>query len=917
MSVIPITTHSVFLSVCVCVCMCVQNESPSISSKKSRSQTLTTEVVSEVKYHIGATYSPKNRSSNHLPSSDDDISTDSSTSSLESKEDTPTTHANGGDNHVHHFSSPPDIVGSGNNLPPPTLFGHTHSAVCERPGTKDRSSLVEDDTPEITPPPGFGEGKRATTTTPNSATNHKLMSGRYGANGEGASPQDEGETLFNEIMYSMPPNVNMDKRLSCMDKKTSSTNLDWGDSGSRTNSESRDDHTVRTTPPDEHGIDHDRMDSSNTLSDRVSRSSSMDEGSTPKASPYTSPSSIRRWSVKKRRSYDHNDPDEVPTTTKTSPYIRRHHSASARSVSASSTGSDVFPLPILDPPTPFRNPVKVERLGPFPDENLEACEDDHSDDPHSKRNSAMSVGETSRTDYSTETLLTNSTSNDRPSHITPPPDMLFHTSDIAALAVSESTGKSPKKSKKSSPVKRSHSFGSNKRITILHRREGSLSTNNSPLPTQKFPADKVKESSGLSFVAKVMQRRHSRGSPAPVTPGSREESIPGTPTEIPSIHIDASSKEDLAETGSTHSLILPPPAEFKSASDSANPSRASSESREEEEVEIEKEEKSRFSFFRIKHHHNSNKHSSRSATPSDLIREDKRVDVTASMPGHPLIVTPVGPPRDSDMDNSPMRSSNDMMSFDEALESYDQYATHTGKTAHSAKQAKNVRDALNAAPASLFPPSPSPTEEVTKKEGKKKEKKKKKKRHGYTVANIDSDTMKAVQMNLATKEEARKSSVHQLAREYSQRIKERTKVHKKHSTVFEDDEADAIFQDPFRKPEWLAQLGMKKRQSSTGNIVDMNAVEDDDHSSTGSGADAIEPTSLQQSMRTDRESAAYHGALNHRGGRASSQQQQQRHTLSHMHQHRAWVEEEAKTGKLKGWVRSLAGKFARKEGTTL
>lgn len=196
-------------------------------------------------------------------------------------------------------------------------------------------------------------------------------------------------------------------------------------------------------------------------------------------------------------------------------------------------------------------------------------------------------------------------------------------------------------------------------------------------------------------------------------------------------------------------------------------------------------------------------------------------------------------------------------------------------------------------------------------DGKKKQKKKKKKRHGYTVANIDSDTMREVQKNLAQQEQARKCSdsrVHQLAREYSQKIKDKSKLQKKYSTVFEDDEIDGIFDEP-GKPEWLSQLGLKKRQSSTGNVLDGAGLEDE-CSSTGSGE--AHPLHLRQSDDDLTGSLSHHLDVD-RGSRTA----QKHHTLSHLQHHRAWVEEEAKTGKLKGWVRSIAAKFGKKEGTTL
>ena len=866
--------------------------------------------------------------------------TDSGGSSSEGysgTEATPTYHSNEVD-HAHHFSSPPAMDQA--SVPAvPSLFGRSHAAVHEMNELEAGGHMTSEVVPELDPPPGFGSLE--VQTVPSDVVHHGAATEAGGVRTDRASTRlEEGETLFNELMSSSSPSPLVEKKLvekklSCMDKKVSSTDLDWGGSRrTRSNSFTRNPDALATptTPPTDRAWDHIRSDSSNTvISDRVSRSSSMDEGSTPKASPYTSPSSIRRWSVKKRRSYDHSDPDEV-TTPMTSPYIRRHHSANLRSTSSSSVGSEnsVFSPPILDPPTPFRNPAKVERLGPFPDENLEALEADPECEKNSKDkdgdSTTSTVEEASKTKISPRVSRANYCEGGKPRPKTLPPDISFRTSDIAALAVSESQSNAasalPPDLKKSSgsKVKRSHSFGSNKRLAILHKREGSQSTNNSPLPTPKFRSSRSRENLLPNLATKVRQRKLSKGSSSLTAVPPREEQ--GT-SDVPQIHVDVSSALDSAASsplGSTHSLIIPPPAEFKCGTDyvfERSSSRASSTGRDEEENGAEKEERSLFSFFRIKHH----KRGSRSATPSDLTREDKRADFSAS------VTIPVEHSDTTPTNESPQSSSNDMLSFDEALESYDQYASHSGKTARSAKQSKTVRDAILAAPASLLPP-PSPSSAAAaaggKKEGKKK-KKNKKKRHGYTVANIDSDTMREVHRSLAEREDARQSSdsrVHQLAREYSQKIKDRSKLQKKYSMVFEEDDDDSVddILHEHSKPEWLARLSSKKRQSSTGNLLDSsNTTEDDDRSSTGStGNDTVEPHPFIRPQ--NQEDVA--GAVSHVGGadygsRGGPVHAHQRHTLGHLQHHRAWVEEEAKTGRLKGWVRSIAAKFAKKEATTL
>lgn len=78
-----------------------------------------------------------------------------------------------------------------------------------------------------------------------------------------------------------------------------------------------------------------------------------DDNITPQASPHTSPSTIRRWSVKKRNGsprHEHLDEDLLPTPT-ASPYVGRPLSPSSRT---SSPGHNLSST-IIDPPTPYRH----------------------------------------------------------------------------------------------------------------------------------------------------------------------------------------------------------------------------------------------------------------------------------------------------------------------------------------------------------------------------------------------------------------------------------------------------------------------------------------------------------------------------------------------------------------------------------
>lgn len=871
------------------------------------------EVTSEVKGHPEALSSPLAKSEGYLDVLGHDhmisrVSSDSSGSSDVFFTIDTSIHTNGS-GHAHHVSSPAsvELVAIPISLPAvPSLLGQSHSSAnnsSEYQHTAEHTHITDseplDASISITyvEPPPLPDDMDINTHT------------------ETPVLTEEEETLFNELMTN--------SSMASMEKKISYTDFDWGDpSMSRTTSTCQE----QDTPSNYTVWSHGRTDSdTRTITDYTSRSSSVDEGSTPRASPYTSPSTIRRWSVKKRRSYDCNDPDEV-TTPKSSPYIRRHHSSVSAKynshTSSSSTGSEhsIFSPPALDPPNLFRNPVNgvIETLGPCPDELLESSEADRDTEryslgmmnrDHRDRETEIAVllgkKDVSNLIPATKAPTTNDTLNNR-EHSRPntlPRDTPFHSKNASnpiptePHSTSEADSRSSsKKSHSSGSVKRSHSFGSTKRL-IVHRREGSMSTDNSPLPSPKFKANKSdkhrrtknKGSPALSFAASFLGgQRVDRGSP-----------------DMPHIHIDTSILSDLRHTASspgatsTDSMILPPPTEFKGSSDylERSASRASSIGRDDERV-VEKEERSILSFFRIKH----GKKGARSTTPSDLVREDKRAESTVDAEMS-IEVMP------TEQTTHELSTSNDMLSFDEALDSFDQYSSHTGKTARSAKQEKVARDVAVVDPSAPPPSSPS-----TGKKDEKKKKTKKKKRHGYTVANIDSDTMKEVQRNLARSEAARSSDsrVHQLAREYSQRIKEKSRDLKKRSIVYEDVQDSSIGEVPEpTKPEWLAHLKEKKRRSSMENVLH-DETNEGECSSISSDVNLVEPHPPHSQNEDDFDIAI--AKLRVENGN----QTRQRHTLGHIDRHSVWMEEdEVKMGKLKGWVRSLAAKFGKKEGTTL
>lgn len=676
---------------------------------------------------------------------------------------------------------------------------------------------------------------------------------------------EEAETLFNELMDSTP---------HVMLKKESSTDLDWGDRSLRNAFTQEDMQQLQDgfSPRSNGDTEHQRL----------ARGSSVDEeSSTPRASPYTSPSTIRRWSVQKRRSYDLNDPDD--STPKASPFIRRHQS----NVTEAEANEEevVFVAPILDPPTPFRSPCSAEALLPCPDEDLELSELDSLEPPLSDQDT------------------TTSSDPELPPPLCSPPDeqvaakrkakTLPPNTSFEDLISSSKIGKL--KAESANSIRRCRSFGN--RAKILHKREGSISTDNSPLPSPIFS----KKGRGLKDASPNASRHHhtssnSRGSPAPTVSVVGLISTTRTTPElqdIPLIQVDPTASREGG--GST---ILSPPTGFEGSPERCD-SRASSVSREGVNIErepVEKEERSLRSFLRLK----PKKKISRSNTPCDLAIDDHRADLERSpspgpshTPATPSTPT-TAPPSISMVESHP----NEMISFEDALDTYDRYSSETGKTARSCRQeAVAEKEAL------------TPTLDTKKMKGKRN-----KKRHGYTVANIDAETMREVKRMAEGGERGARqtsdSNVHQLARAYSRKIKDRS------SQMAQLEESDPASQYAV-KPVWLTDL-QERRQYSGGkhsSLEDiLNRVRDEDTGSTSSGFLNGEEIQI---LGTENGSQAQ-GASAMRKSRTMDGKSNRGLLFDGVEfKEKAGEEEGQKKRRFKGWVKSLAAKFGRKDGTTL
>lgn len=711
-----------------------------------------------------------------------------------------------------------------------------------------------------------------------------------------ASTVREGEFLFSELMTSSSNNTEKNAALSgvsALPSRFINQNLERAKSCTY----------VRQTKP-----------STLTSGSFTSKGSFFDERHTPRASPYTSPSGIRRWSIRKRRSYDCNDPDEVTPLT-TNQCTHRQHSAGVKygHDSSPSPGSDrhtMFSLPPLNPQTAMHSPEDVQSLGPCPNEHQEHSELGEYDVGVVHRNRRVAETEIAVLLGGEENSISINVAGNgeemlRPSRSTL--DIPFHSSK--SVVDTHTLSKNTHYSSFSSLVKRSHSFGSSLRH-LIHRKDGSLSTGSSPHPSPKL---KAKQHCSPDSNIDVQNHRTtmSVASIAPLSPAVTY-SIGGQ-DELPHILVDpsitpylGSVASSLAEAASIHSVILPPPTDFKGSLDClerVSSQASSSGSDGDEHAEMAREEQPVASFF-CKHQ------GTLYASAGDLIRKDKRSEYNGG--GDTRREATLS---DEGLDLS---SSNDMFSFAEVLACYDNYASETGETTRSLRQAKEVTlgtssplpSSSSPLPLSSSPLPPSSTSSCSAQEGGNNQKRNKKiKRHSYTVANIDSDTMREVRQNLARNEEAKDCSgsyVQKVAWEYSQKIKERNKGMRRHSTLFE--ESSEFTEDVSRipepdKPEWLSQLGGRNRRSS------MTRMHIDSDMGDEGGAGGI-GSSSPYSQRCRDFSASYSQPSMVNGNQSGQQQ-----SLAFADDHGLCAEEGGKKGKLKGWVRSLVAKFGKKDET--
>ena len=418
--------------------------------------------------------------------------------------------------------------------------------------------------------------------------------------------------------------------------------------------------------------------------------------------------------------------------------------------------------------------------------------------------------------------------------IDPPTPFRYLSPEPDVVQTSSNSTYTPHSTK---PIVRRHSFSYNMKRKAIHCRQESCSTETTPqsTPIMKRSETAIKEhirSSQSRYDDFTHKRDRVEVLHSQVNAGNtarREPSLKG---------VRANNGESLLEDEFSSNQIVLPPVEYV---DNLSTCEASC----------------------VQHHDNPHinhqLHSSLDILPQ-VSNSDPNTKRSTTLVKDEITVT------------TPYESNpEEMMSFTEVLASFDDYATTTGKTTKSDKALIKLR-------------SQSP---------EAKRRKQKKKKRSQTVANIDTDTMNQVKEELNRRSQWRQSisqqksdsKVHQLAREYSRKIKDhqRSKIFKRFSTVVEE---PIVPKTESAEPIWLQQLRERKKVSSMKEEATLPAI-------TGPGANVVESEDHFSQFTSDEES----GSLKLK-------------TKPKVKDHSDLDEEQQRKSGFKGWVRSLVDKIS-------
>ena len=568
--------------------------------------------------------------------------------------------------------------------------------------------------------------------------------------GSGSSVTKEDEDLFNELMKT-------DSEIPC----PQSEDLDnvFGTPGS---SLSRNLEVVKSVVEQSaSAFDGDRQTNGRPSEElHAPPFESIVEAATPKASPF----GIRRWAVKTHVSQLSPDSDLQATPT-ASPHVNKRVTSSNGVSSTESSVEDVSS--IIEPPFAFKA-------------------------------GKMSFESHPRTE----------------SPILPiPPDF-----DEVLPVVQNAE---PFRMTHNTAVVRRHSFGSRTRNMLNRKRDGSHSDGNSPNGSPALhPQKRGTKSQQKSSTMSVLRRHHSEVHRTKKRPISVLGLISTTRSDLsledlPSVcnHLGT----DLLAPGDT---IVPPPEQFEEPiSVAEQENKASSSGRKkydslfrnspqespiaqrqsgsvepsQPKVKKRSNDRSMKPLLWFQRHRQTSK-ASLSSSPG--ISSNEKVPTQGHEP-HPVIV----PEERESASRGPITvippyedNPEESLSFDEILASFDHYASATGNTTKKRSHGKEKRRV----------PSPEP---------KSRKAHKRRNPRYLTISSIDADTMKAVEEALREKESPPpppppskpKTKVHQMAREYSRRIKDhqRRGIFRRYSTVVEE---PPDHDSSNESPTWLENL---------------------------------------------------------------------------------------------------------------
>lgn len=562
-----------------------------------------------------------------------------------------------------------------------------------------------------------------------------------------------------------------------------------------------------------------------------------DDNITPRGSPFISPAVIRRWSVKKRPSYDQSDSDSQ-VTPKASPYIRRNKTL------------------------------------------------------HSKTNSTKQYQEYSTTNINSSYSFQNSGT------------LVLENNDLIENSSSKSS------------VVRRHSFGNNaKRFLKVHQKQSSLSTDNTPRssPHTKSKKRNKKSSTPSEFnsMNNTSSSKHSSKSDISAIGLVESSTAEVNLDKIQPLVLDGLSGQVQNQSSM---FILPPPKEFDQPTlneDSkynstdktfnyvhSSSTTASTAVGNTQDTSVPSSQpvkhNSHFSFHKGKKSSKS-KHSG-TTTPEGYLQSPDIIAAPDKETELPYIT--VVPPNQS--------NPEELVSFDEILQSFDRYSDVTGKTN------KGKPDDAS---------SPQP----------KKKNKNKRRNRSLTVATIDKDTMEKVKQEIEKNECTRSlmvsdtstSKVQQLAREYSKRIKESEKPHlvRRYSTLIEEPKMSERIMAESKEPLWLQKLRERKKSTNQPSVklLDASAVtslDSHDHSD-GHRTD----NELHYQPSEDRKGKTGKNKAHTLQLTASLDAVSMSRVKSRTHQHSDTIEsfpsdaepDSSRKGKFRGWVQSLVDRFSNKD----